>query len=210
MSLGIVIVLITAVGYLSNTLNWRYLNFGVIRLLYYIGALVHETSHAVLCILTGAKIREFTVFTEQPRVVHERSKLPFVGEFLISAAPIAGGLLFLFLVNHYFLGNYFVPPQVADWHNWKSVLAAPFEFLLQIDLLQWRSWVMILLLFNAGAMLGPSTQDLKNAWPMLILLFFINSPTLAGLGLAALGLILANIILQIVVMVLLWLVRFAW
>jgi hypothetical protein len=96
---------------------------------------------------------------------------------------------------------------VADWHSWKSVLAAPFEFLLQINLLQWQSWVMILLLFNAGAMLGPSTQDLKNVWPVLIVLFFINSPTLAGLGLAALGLIMANIILQIAAIVLLWLVR---
>ena len=94
MSLGIVIVLIAALGYLSNTLNWRYLNFSVIRLLYYIGALVHETSHAVLCILTGAKIEEFTVFSDQPQVVHRPSKIPFLGELLISAAPIAGGLLF--------------------------------------------------------------------------------------------------------------------
>ena len=202
MSLGIVIVLITAFGYLSNTLNWRYLNYGVIRFLYYIGALVHETSHAVLCIVTGAKIKEFTVFSDQPRVVHAKSKLPFLGELLISAAPIAGGLLFLFLVNRYLLGNYFVLSQVANWHNWKSVIAVPLKFLLQINLLQWQSWVMVLLLFNTGAMLGPSTQDLKNVWPMLILLFFVNSPMLAGMGLAALGLILVNIVLQIAVILL--------
>ncbi|HUC31087.1 MAG TPA: M50 family metallopeptidase [Candidatus Paceibacterota bacterium] len=206
-SLGIVIVLITAFGYLSNTLNWRYLNYGVVRFLYYIGALVHETSHAVLCIVTGAKIEEFTVFSNQPRVVHRKSKLPFLGELLISAAPIAGGLLFLFLVNRYLLGNYFAPPHVANWHDWRSVLAAPLEFLSQINILQWQSWVMILLLFNAGAMLGPSTQDLKNVWPMLIILFFINSPLLAGIGLAALSLIMANIVLQIVVILLLSLMR---
>jgi len=210
MSLGIVIVLITAFGYLSNTLNWRYLNYSVIRFLYYIGALVHETSHAILCILTGAKIREFTVFSDQPRVVHERSKLPFVGELLISAAPIAGGLLFLFLVNRYLLGSYFVPPQVANWHDWKALLAAPFKFLLQINLLQWQSWVMVLLLFNVGAMLGPSTQDLKNVWPVLILLFFINSPFLATIGLAALGLIAANIVLQVAAIILLRLIPPRW
>jgi hypothetical protein len=207
MNLGIVIVLITAFGYLSNMLNWRYLNYGVIRFLYYIGALVHETSHAVLCVLTGAKIKEFVVFSEQPHVVHAKSKLPFLGELLISAAPIAGGLLFLFLVNHYLLGNYFVPPQVANWHDWKSVIAAPLKFLLQINLLQWQSWVMVLLLFNVGAMLGPSTQDLKNVWPMLILLLFVNYPPLAEAGLAALGLIMANIVLQIVAILLLSVVR---
>jgi hypothetical protein len=101
-------------------------------------------------------------------------------------------------------------PQLANWHDWKSVLAAPLGFLAQINVLQWQSWVMIFLLFNAGAMLGPSTQDLKNVWPILILLFFINSPFLAGLGLAALGLILVNILLQIAAILLLWLVRFAW
>ena len=197
-SLGIVILLIAVFGYVSNLLNWRYLNSGVIRLLYYIGALVHETSHAVLCVLTGARIEEFSVFSEQPRVVHRKSALPLVGELLISAAPIAGGLLFLFLINHYLLGNYFMLPQVANWSDWRSVLAAPFIFLSQINILQWQSWVAILLLFNAGAMLGPSTQDLKNAWPALIILFFIHYPPLAVFGLAALGLIMANIILQLI------------
>jgi hypothetical protein len=207
MNLGVIIILIAAFGYLSNTLNWRYLNFGVIRFLYYIGALVHETSHAVLCIFTGAKIREYTVFAEQPRVVHERSKLPVVGELLISAAPIAGGLLFLFLVNHYLLGNYFVLPQVADWHSWKSILGAPLGFLSQINILQWQSWVMIFLLFNAGAMLGPSTQDLKNVWPVLVILLFVSYAPLAAFGLMALYLVIADIVLQLIVITLIFLLR---
>jgi len=201
LSLGLIVIVIAALGYLSNTLNWRYLNYGAIRFLYYIGAVVHETSHAIVCILTGAKIEEFTVFSDQPRVVHRKSRLPFIGEFLISTAPIAGGLLFLFLINRYLLGNYFTPPQVANWQDWKSVLGAPVKFLLQINLLQWQSWVMVLLLFNVGAMLGPSTQDLKNAWPVFILLFFVRSSFLAEFGLAAVGLIMANIVLQAVLIV---------
>jgi hypothetical protein len=196
MSLGVIIILITAFGYLSNTLNWRYLNYGVVRLFYYIGALVHETSHAVLCVLTGAKIEEFTVFSDQPRVVHRKSRLPFIGEFLISAAPIAGGLLFLFFVNRYALGNYFTLNSVM-----------PLGLLLQINVLQWQSWVMIVLLFNAGAMLGPSTQDLKNAWPVLIVLLFVNYPPLAGLGFLALYLIIANLIFQIIAILLIKMVQ---
>jgi hypothetical protein len=45
---------------------------------------------------------------------------------------------------------------------------------------------------------------------MLILLFFIDFPPLAGVGLMALGLILANIALQIAVILLRWLLRSAW
>ena len=190
--IGVIIILITALGYLSNFLNWRYLNNGVIRFLYYIGALVHETSHAVLCVLTGAKIEEFTVFSTQPRVVHRKSRIPFLGELLISAAPIAGGLLFLFLVNRYLLGNYFAPTAAS---------------LLQINIFQWQSWVMILLLFNAGAMLGPSTQDLKNVWPVLIVLLFIHYAPLAAFGFVALGLIAANIVFQLIAIILIFLLR---
>jgi hypothetical protein len=202
-NLGLVILLIVIFGYVSNFLNWRFLNFGAMRLLYYIGAVVHETSHAVLCMLTGAKIQEFTIFSEQPQVVHQRSKLPFLGEVLISFAPIAGGLLFLFLVNHYLLGNYFAVPQISGGANWYAPLSEAFTFVAQINLLQWQSWVMILLFFNVGAMLGPSWQDLKNVWPALILLFFVPLPWLATLGITALSLILVNIILQAAVILIL-------
>ena len=208
-NLGIVVVLIAAFGYVSNFLNWRYLNFGIIRSLYYIGAVVHETSHAVICVLTGAKIEEFVIFSNQPHVTHRKSRLPLIGEPLISFAPIVGGLLFLFLVNRYLLGGYFAFaatwPKFSNWHDWWSVLLVPLALLKQIHLLQWQSWVMILLSFNAGAMLGPSPRDLKNVWLVLIILFFVplfqlTSP-LVDMGLAALSLIVVNIFLQIVVIV---------
>jgi hypothetical protein len=197
-NVGIVIVLITAFGYFSNFLNWRYLNYRFIRLLYYIGALIHETSHAIVAILTGAKIEEFKVFSEQPRVVHQRSKIPILGEFLISVAPIAGGLLFLFLVNRYLLGDYFVLPQPSVWSNWRSAILEPVKLLLQLNLFRWQSWVVIFLSFNSGAMIGPSTRDLKNGWPILLILFFIPAPFLADFCFMALSLILADIAIQII------------
>ncbi len=201
LSLGIVLVLITLFGAFSNYLNWRYLNNGIIRLLYYVGAFVHEMSHAVVCLLTGAKIKQIAIFCEQPQVVHQKSKIPFLGELLISAAPIAGGLLFLFLMNRYVLGNYFVLPAIANVNDWRSILMEPLAIVSQINLLQWQSWVMILLFFNVGAMIGPSLRDLRNVWPALIVLFFVQSSLLAGIGLMALGLIFVNIILQVLVIV---------
>jgi hypothetical protein len=69
--------------------------------------------------------------------------------------------------------------------------------------------VAILFSFNAGAMLGPSARDLKNVWPMLILLFFVKSPLLVNLALMALSLIFFNIILQMIVIALLGMMRLA-
>lgn len=202
-NLGSVILLVVIFGYVSNFLNWRYLNYGVVRFLYYIGALVHEISHAILCVLTGAKIEEFTIFSDQPHVTHRKSRLPLLGELLISSAPIFGGLFFLFLVNHYLLGNHFAAslPQFSSWHDWRSIIASPLGLLMQINLLQWQSWVMILLFFNVGAMIGPSLQDLKNAWPMVAILFFVPlswiTHPLIGIGFSALEMIALNIILQV-------------
>lgn len=43
--------------------------------------------------------------------------------------------------------------------------------------IHWQSWVLLFLLVNVGAMLGPSFQDMKNIWPALIIFFHPISPT---------------------------------
>lgn len=195
MSLGISITLIVLLGYLSNWLNGRFFASKALHLLYYIGAFIHESSHALLCLCTGAKIVEFEVFSTQPHVTHTKSRLPLIGGLLISAAPIFGGLLFLFLVKYFILGDYFA--LLTPDETWKSILLTPIHFLLQLDLLNWKSWVFILLLMNSGAMLGPSFQDIKNIWFVFILLFFVYIPEISALCLIAATLIMANIIIQL-------------
>ena len=186
MSLGFIIILIVIFGYISNWLNWKYLNYRVTHYLYYIGAFVHESSHALLCLITGAHIEEYKVFTSQPHVIHTKSKWPIVGNVLISSAPIFGGLLFIFLVNHFLLGDYFNLTNLND--NWFRLL----------NILHWQTWIMILLLVNIGAMIGPSFQDIKNVWPALIILLFIQFPALENICFLALSLILVNIVIQLV------------
>ncbi len=204
MNLGLVIVLVVLFGYASDWLNWRFLNYRITRLLYYVGALVHETSHAILCVLTGAKIREFSVFSSQPHVTHEKSRLPLIGNLLISSAPIFGGLLFLFLINRYVLENYFL--LVPFTGNWNYLILEPINLLAQIRLFDWQSWVMLALFINIGAMIGPSTRDIKNVWPAVIILFFVQSPPLVDLGLVALSLIVVNIAIQLFLALCLWII----
>jgi len=195
MNLGILIILIALLGYIRNWLNWRYLNYSVVRLLFYVGAFLHEISHIIFCRLTGATITGGNIFSRKPHVIHSKPKLPFIGQLLISLAPIIGGLLFLFLINKYYLVNYFEIPQFSDW---QSALIAPLSLLSQINLLDWQSWLMILLFLNVGAMIGPSLQDLKNIWPIMIILLFIKCSPLLSLSLLVIILILTNIIIQII------------
>ncbi|MDD3399472.1 MAG: M50 family metallopeptidase [Candidatus Paceibacterota bacterium] len=204
MNLGILLILITLFGYASNWINWQFLNYKLVRLLYFLGSFVHESSHAVLCLLTGAKIKEFKVFSRQPRVVHLEPKLPLLGMPLISLAPLFGGSAFLFLLNRFWLKDYFIISKISEW---QEAIFLPFDLLSQINLLEWQSWVMIFIFLNVGAMIGPSLKDLKNFWPVLILFFFINSPALLGFAYLVLGLILTNLIIQLILVILIFLGR---
>lgn len=193
LTVGMIIILISILGYISNWLNWRFLNYKFNHLLYYFGAFIHESSHALLCILTGAKIREYKVFVRQPHVSYTNSKLWKLGDLLISIAPIFGGLAVLFFLNKYFFINQYVMP---DFSSWRFLLDDIFKLIEQIDITDWKSILTIFLFLNIGAMIGPSWQDLKNVWFLIIFLIFIPGTFFSSLGKMAIGLILMNIIFQ--------------
>ena len=203
-TIGIIIIIISALGYISNWLNWRFLNYKINYLLYYFGAFIHESSHAMLCLLTGARISEYKVFVRQPHVTYSNSKLPVLGNLLIAIAPIFGGLLLLFFIDKYFLVNQYIMPS---FFGWNFFLEDFLKFLKQIDLSAWKNLITIFLFLNIGAMIGPSLQDLKNVWILIIILVFIPSSLFTHLGFLAISLILINIIFQIILILILALIK---
>jgi hypothetical protein len=200
MNLGILIIVISILGYFSNYLNYSYLNYSVLHWLYYLGVIIHESSHAVLCIFTGAKITKFQIFHKQPQVSHTKSRIPIIGQALISLAPIAGGFLFLYLVNRYLLLNYLTINEISSWSEIFNIVL---NILSQINIITWQGWIVLLLSFNVGAMLGPSFQDLKNIWWVFIILFFIKWSFLINIAIVIIALIITNIIIQLSLILLL-------
>jgi len=194
-TIGIIIIVISILGYISNWMNWRFLNYKMNYLLYYLGTFIHETSHIIFCILTGAKISEYKILAHQPRVAYSNSRLPLIGNLLISIAPMFGGLLFLFLVNKYFLANQFIMPPFTDW---KLFFDDFLDLLKQINITEWKNLIVIFLFLNIGATIGSSWQDLKNVWFLILVLMFIPWAFFTHLGLLALALILINIIFQVI------------
>jgi hypothetical protein len=203
-TIGMVIIAISALGYTSNWLNWRFLNYKINHLLYYFGAFIHETSHAIACLLTGAKVSQYKVLVDQPRVVYSNSRIPVLGNFLISIAPILGGLTFMFFANKYFLASQFIMPKFSSW---KFFLDDFLKLFGQINLASWKDLVLIFLFFNMGAMIGPSWQDLKNVWLLIFILVFIPSSFVLHLGLLASAFILVGIIFQIILVVIISIVK---
>ncbi len=193
-NLGILIISITVLGYFSNLLNGRFLNSYFVRWLYYVGAIIHELSHATLCVLTGAKITDASIFSKSPHITHQKSKIPILGQALISLAPIAGGILFITLINHLLLNDFVVFKTI---NNISEIPKYILEILNKLNFIKWQSLVFILLILNSGAMIGPSFQDLKNIWPLIIISFFIKSQFLSSILLGVISIIILNLLLQI-------------
>ncbi len=195
LNLGILTICISGLGYFSHWLNSRYFRSPLMTGLYYLGAVIHELSHALMCLATGARIQKISFFSRQPKVVHEPSRLPLVGQILISLAPIGGGLLTLWLMNHYLLDDYI---QIISLVNSNNFITWLDNFWQQLNITHWQTWLIILLSLNMGAMIGPSKKDLSHIWPALVLFFFITWPPAINLALLAIGLIVINLIVQLV------------
>lgn len=203
-SIGLLLIAISALGYFSNWLNWRFLNYKWNEWLYFLGAFVHESSHAIFCLLSGAKIAEFKIFVRQPRVSYLKPKLPILGNLFISIAPALIGLLAVYLADKFLLKNYFTIPHLK---NITSFPQAFFSFLKQINFSDWKNLLALFFSLNLGAMLAPSRQDLKNIWWLIIILFFFSSPGFTGLGILVIFLILLSILAQSALLILRFLLK---
>lgn len=78
--------------------------------LYYVvlfpGVVLHETSHLLGCLITGAKIGDIEFFSKNGgHVMHSKPRLKYVGTFLISIFPLAiGASIVLILMPIIFSG----------------------------------------------------------------------------------------------------------
>ncbi len=163
----------------------------IFRMLVFPGVLVHELSHYLACKLTGARVEKVQLFGRVPSegsetayggyVMHGPSKLPIVGDFLISFAPVFGGLGMMTLLTALAgdpLGFDQSPAKaVSDdatpVHNIQSVIWG------MICMMGWlpvriyenfgdlKFWGYLYLTASLAVTLAPSRQDFANSWKHL-------------------------------------------
>ena len=105
------------------------------------GVIIHEYSHAVGCVLTGARIRQIRVFDERGgAVVHEEPRFA-LGQGIISVAPVFGAAIAVYVL---------------------AVLLMPeFVGLRELQISSWQFLVFAYLAASITAAMAPSKQDLK-------------------------------------------------
>lgn len=68
------------------------------------GIVLHELSHVLLCLITFSPIKKIQFFSKTGGfVIHGGSKIPILGDFLISIAPLISGLLIFYLFSLKFI-----------------------------------------------------------------------------------------------------------
>ncbi len=89
----------------------KYLNLKALKFFLFPGAVVHELSHALLCLVTGTTIKELNIFKlKDGSLRYEKPKVPFLFDFFIATAPIFGCAFILILIS-IILGN---PIRVSE------------------------------------------------------------------------------------------------
>lgn len=201
MTVGIYILIILILGYLSVYLRERWLALPWMRPLTWLGIFIHESSHALFCVLTGGRVTGFRVSSTEGSVTHYRPKVPFLGPMLTAIGPMIIGLVIIALINKFWLKTALTIGSPNLWSAWVLVLANLHPF-------AWSAWVLAVILLNIGVMLGPSLEDLKTIWPIVVLSFFINSQSLAQILALVIALMAVNVLLfVIIILIRIWLAR---
>ncbi len=163
-------LLLTGTSFILNFLWASILDGRKIRIIFFPGVIVHELSHALGCLLTGAKIKKISLF-KKAYVAHTAPKIPLIGNFIVSFSPVAGAIAFLALIFWFFKYDF---PLVglsleAFMDSFFALIGEVFRF-FSGEYNSWQFWVFSYLSLSVIMFFVPSKQDIKNA---LLSIFFV-------------------------------------
>jgi len=172
-----VLVILTGIGLIGISLALDILWARVIplRSFYYIirapGVIVHECSHIFGCLITGAKVKKVVFFSETGgSVTYSASKIPYLGDVVISTAPllciplVLAGCTWVF---SQYLGCVFppLPVGIGSTDALFSLCTGIIGMFTRNLIVQFNPWFLLYLYVTLTLVLSlaPSTQDMKNA-----------------------------------------------
>jgi len=146
-----------------------------VRAIYYLvrapGIILHECSHILGCLITGAKIQKVVFFSEEGgSVTYTRPLLPWLGDVIISSAPlfciplVLSGITWCFAT---YLGCIFPAfPDTIQSMDAIRQMGTVIVDLFASNLVYHQNWWFLLYLYLTISLVlsvAPSPQDLRNA-----------------------------------------------
>lgn len=139
------------------------------------GIIVHELSHALMCLLTGAKIRSVSLFEKNGgSVEHTKSKIPIIGSILISMAPIfIGSFVIFFLSKIAGMDRLSVSFSEGFTSNFGQIVDNIKQIILSLDFHNTKTWILLYLVLSVAITMAPSKQDFRNIFSAIIIILII-------------------------------------
>ncbi len=139
------------------------------------GIIIHEISHVLGCLLTGAKIEEVKFFSPRGGYVkHRKPRLSIIGLPIIGMFPVIGGTLSLFFLLKFF--NFDFPETIlfsgSVYEGFIQLIRSSFLFIANY----WsfgKFWIFTYFAISIMICLIPSRQDLKNSFVGLTIITII-------------------------------------
>lgn len=98
--LGLGLILVTILSSATSGLWKKYADAKIIKVFLLPGSIVHNLSHAIVCLITGTTIKELNLFAlNDSEIKYDKPKIPVVFDFLIIAASIFGCAFFIFFIS---------------------------------------------------------------------------------------------------------------
>lgn len=120
--LAVGLILIVFLSFAVHGLWIKYVNNKMVKVFLLPGTIVHELSHALLCLITGTTIKELNLFSfDNTGIKYDKPKVPGIFDFIIVSAPMFGCAFFIF----------FISKILSDPIHFKHTL--PLEFRLTLD-----------------------------------------------------------------------------
>ncbi len=127
------------------------------------GIVIHEISHAIVAIVTGAEIKHINFFSKSGgHVIHTQGKIPLISQFFISFAPVVGQIFFILLISYWATPHLFL----MSWQNYSL-----YDIGKVFRELNWGNigtWILIYIIISCCLSIAPSKKDLKNAFFSII------------------------------------------
>ncbi|HLE87770.1 MAG TPA: hypothetical protein VI727_08915 [Candidatus Brocadiaceae bacterium] len=185
-SLTINLILIIFLSLVTYGLWIKYAKTNLIRGFLLPGTIVHELSHALMCLITGTTIKELNLFSPgSTGIKYDKPRIRFVFDFIIVSAPFFGCAFLIFLItkllsnpihfnssfheSHFTFGGFFaLLRHMADavWITFNTLLN-------QLHLGEIRHIIFLLAIIIFTVSMSPQKQDIKHLIIGFILLSFI-------------------------------------
>lgn len=173
--LAISLILVILLSFAISGLWEKHANAKIIKVFLFPGAVVHELSHALLCLATGTTIKELNVFSSNGGgIKYDKPKVTGIFDFIITSAPVFGCAFFIFFISkilsnpihfsntfpsesHATLSGFFTLIQ----HLYDAVLANFDTFRRQLQIKNIHHIILVLAIIIFTVSIAPQKQDIK-------------------------------------------------